>query len=51
MSEPIQPKTVAEQLDAAKTGSEFGAVLSGFMDSLADYTNCSGARADLGDDE
>lgn len=30
------PRTVAEQLDSAET---------------ADYTNCSGARADLGDDE
>ena len=28
------PKTVAEQLDAARNGSEFGAVLSGLFAAL-----------------
>lgn len=29
-----EPKTVAEQLDAAKTGEEFGAVLMGLFGAL-----------------
>lgn len=29
------PKTVAEQLDAAESGEEFGQVLSGLFDALA----------------
>ncbi len=29
------PKTVAEQLDAAKDGEEFGQVLMGFFSALA----------------
>ena len=30
------PKTVAEQLDAAKDGEEFGKLLKGFFAALAD---------------
>ena len=30
------PKTVAEQLDAAKDGEQFGNVLKGFFAALAD---------------
>lgn len=31
-----EPKTVAEQLDAAQSGEEFGNVLKGFFTALAD---------------
>lgn len=31
-----EPRTVAEQLDAAQTGEEFGNVLKGFFAALAD---------------
>lgn len=30
-----EPKTIVEQLDAAESGEEFGQVLSGFFDALA----------------
>jgi hypothetical protein len=31
----MQPKTIAEQLDAAQSGEEFGQVLMGLFDTLA----------------
>lgn len=30
----MEPKTIAEQLDAAQTGEEFGQVLDGFFSLL-----------------
>ena len=34
MSEPTEPKTWAEQLDAAETGEQFGAVLNNLFAAL-----------------
>lgn len=34
MSQEATPKTLAEQLDAAQTGKEFGAVIMGLFGAL-----------------